>query len=589
MSTELKEWVNNIDIWKDGIKDVDFVDIKNELIKDMESLWELCKAWKISKEEYSRYGQKFKEILEKNFVSKNEVWEKFSQTRQKMQNETKGLLINENQSFLEKIWLKKSQKTEINIAKIIDKSQFEIFDDIKKLIETNKLNELQRYLLNNPKERKIFLEKIQIDGCFLRTKEENDIFIIFTWIIKNEELKYTFKSDLIKNYWEIEWNKIYLDVQNILKEKSCNFDLIKYFNELNKNRPVWMKITSAEIKTINKAANDINTNSRKNELSELLIKYHINIDELEWKNSQDRLEFLRKKWISKEEIEVISKWINKFKIAQIAKVRSEIFTENDYNNASSLIEKWISYDKVMNSIEEYNPNLKNFNKLVKNIESNWDNFGEIEKAYKKSKEMIKSSKENSHVKLKPEIISQIDNKESINIKIISWMSREEKREFFSQIFKKIENGESKKILSAWVEITITGNNWIYQVKYWDRTINNLWRREVKEAVSFLRFLKPIWLDFLVGHSTKIIEKINSTLQWSNPIKDSDGMDDNEKNLCYKKLWVAILGETNYKESPVVSDNKKQFKSEDSKKKIQETKANFLKNSSYINDFLEKIV
>ncbi|EKE27854.1 MAG: hypothetical protein ACD_3C00142G0010 [uncultured bacterium (gcode 4)] len=68
MSKETLNWAKGIDIWKDNKKDsLEFDFIKRRLAWDVKHLWDLKEQWKITKEEYDKYANKLKGILESNY------------------------------------------------------------------------------------------------------------------------------------------------------------------------------------------------------------------------------------------------------------------------------------------------------------------------------------------------------------------------------------------------------------------------------------------------------------------------------------------------------------------------------------------
>lgn len=137
---------------------------------------------------------------------------------------------------------------------------------------------------------------------------------------------------------------------------------------------------------------------------------------------------------------------------------------------------------------------------------------------------------------------------------------ESRQMFFDALFRNIDNNwdSIKHIKSrSWVMFNLS-KDWdkLYKVSYWDREIKWLSRKELRNSISFANLLAPLWLMDLVPYSTRIINEINKKSN-GKPINDLDGMSDEEKKLCFTKLWQAILPW--FQDKPELEENEKQFK------------------------------
>lgn len=96
MSGELQQWINSIDVCGDGKEDgLEYRNLKDLLINDAEKLRSNYEEGKISQEEYDRYLQRLKEILEKHHASVQDAYARYSQEEkvifQETENKTTGL------------------------------------------------------------------------------------------------------------------------------------------------------------------------------------------------------------------------------------------------------------------------------------------------------------------------------------------------------------------------------------------------------------------------------------------------------------------------------------------------------------------
>lgn len=562
---ELQNWANKIDIWKDKKSDGDFVDIKNKLVKDMENLWNLKLQWKITQEEYSRYWMKFREILEKNFTSKKEIQKRYEETRKEIMEETKQKTQGEQRGLLEKLWFRKrEEKKEIN-ENNLENYLFK-WDFIKNL--QNFVNE-KEWIKLNMKNTKI-LEKTLEKSLLWDQKFFSNFMNKYTEYNKNKatcdwwEYFYKMTERFQKLHFEVEnknqklekwiikligkekWKELLLVIKNA---NPCSTNLIKIIDKFAKDNN--LKITFKEIKNISNQELEVKKAVEKSKQDLMLLKAWI---------SQKEIDKAHKTWnyITVEKIlpEEYKKIFNdskkRIRVTENAKKRLKVLNENDFKVITDPKNENKSSQEIMKILEKQNEKLAQLNNKIKKEEDPLYN----PKNDKKPEQNNKNTQEQKNQNYE-KIATNIERNTLINISDITSLPPAQRKWLFDKIFENVDKWQSKKLIANGIEFSISWNKWSYEVKYWDRIISWLTREKVKESISFARFLKPLWLDFLILHSAKIINRINEiSTKWLK-IHDEDWMNVIEQDLCLEKLGKVILGE-NYKHNNELEDNKKQF-------------------------------
>lgn len=573
---ELQNWANRIDIWKDKKSDSDFIDIKNKLVKDMENLWNLKLQWKITQEEYSRYWMKFREILEKNFTSKKEVQKRYEETRKEIMEETKSKTKLEQKGLLEKIGFSKKEEKETvsqEMLKIISKPKNDLLKDVEKLIDNWRLDLLRKYLLTDTQKRVEFLAKFNNNHCpFTSVK----YYSAFDKIMKEVQLKQLekIKKVLVKRLWKKEWEKETLKIFELINKKSCTFDLIKYFNNLNKTLPKNKRITNSDMKSVSENTASEKIKLEEVRLNEILNKYKISIKEINWKKSEEILKILKNKGLNQDEQTMVLHRFWQWKGAKIMQIRVKNMTNKDFKKASELINKWIDQKEIMKILEKQNEKLAQLNNKIKKEEDPLYNP-------KNDKKLEQSKKSNP---IEQKLSSQISNSSVIKISSNFWWIG--RKEYFKIILESVEKTWEKQVKNkAWLNFKLSKDWSGYKINYgW---IEHGWLKweEIPKAISFGNFTAKLGLDFLLPFSSKILQKINSKELLVN---DGDWLKRDEKNIIMNKIGKVIF----WKDYNPTNDNKKnreQFKTQKSKNVIEHFNLALQKNPSSINNFLNKIV
>ena len=239
MTGGLKEWVQNIDIWKDSKKDWAQLHIlKDKLYKDLEYFWGQVKSGKRKKEEFDRYANECKRILEKN-------WTEIQLINAKYQAERKKIFSSTDESILklsEKLdYYHSKAKNILTEAEITIKEQFVEKDhvrwfnrerwnyivsveDFEKELRSKKIEDINwlalKNYLNHLRKKWTLNENILLQKLWNKEKLL-DLSIIW-WLKFEKEVhvrNWLASKDILYRIWsDLRWFKLEWKVENIFKE-----------------------------------------------------------------------------------------------------------------------------------------------------------------------------------------------------------------------------------------------------------------------------------------------------------------------------------------------------------------------------------
>lgn len=584
---QLQEWANKIDIWNDKKSDKDFVDIKSQLVKDMENLWELKLKWKITQAEYMRYWIKFKEVLEKNFNSTNEVKKRYEKTKKQITDETSNKVKWEEKTFLEKLWFeRKKEKSEISENMILN-WDFGIniftllYPDWIELNNTNynKLDKLleKSFLSNDRKFYNKFIKKIaNLGTCTIATMKLTEKYKKLSIEVEKKDEK--LQKIVYKIFWKENWKVL---LEKIDSSDSCSFNLIKVINDFAKLK--WLKVSFNENKNISQLWLDIKIATEKSKQNYIAQKVWISEKEL-IKAGKD-WNFLKITEKIPTEYKEVFKWtLEKKKKTEDAIKRLQVITEDDFGVIINPENKDKSPQELMEILEKQNKELARINEQIRKEE-------ELRPSQKKDKNLdikIPNEQNKENKKINPELAKKFSLSSNVEIPSnIKNMSPDEKNVYFNTLFNWEKIGWWRTIVTpSWAEFNFikrAENN--FDINFW--WIEHKWLdlKEIRNSVSFANFTANLGLNFFIPYAWKILRKINEN---ETLVEDIDWLNDKEKNIIISKLWKAIIPWFKEKNTDI-EKNVSQFKNSDWTKNIQELQLDFQKNSSYIDIFLKKIV
>ncbi|MDD2909202.1 MAG: hypothetical protein PHZ26_05655 [Candidatus Gracilibacteria bacterium] len=531
---QLQEWVNKIDIGNDKKTDRDFVDVKSQLVKDMEKLWELKLRGKITQEEYSRYGIKFKEILEKNFSSTNEVKKRYEETRKPIREEATFKTKNEKNGTSEK----KDDKNEIS-ENMIFNGDFEaninnlLYPNGGKLdnINYNKLDKLleKSFLSNDRSFYKKFIKKIPtLKTCSLASLKLTEKYKKLSIEVEKKDAK--LEKVVYKIFGKENGKEL---LEKIDSSDSCSFNLIKIINDFAKLKG--LKVSFNENKNISQLGLEIKIATEKSKQNYIAQKVGISEKELIKARNNGNFGKITEN-IPAEYKEALKGTLEKKKKTEDAIKRLQVITEDDFGIITNPENKNKSPQELMEILEKQNKELAKINEQIRKEE-------EISLSQKKPKtteteDTITQNKENK--KINPELAKKFSMSSSVEIPgNIKNMSSNEKGVYFNTLFNGEKIGGGKTIVTPsgakFDFIKRAENN--FDINYGGIEHKGLNLKEIRNSVSFANFTADLGLNFLIPYAGKILRKINEK---ETLIEDRDGLNDKEKSIIISKLGKAII-------------------------------------------------
>lgn len=518
----LANWANKIDIWNDWIKDTwELLDIKKRLTEDMLILWEKLQKWDITDEEYSRHSLRFREILEENFKTTKEVFEKYEIRRKEILEETKTKINRLTNSEIEEILDSKDIFTSIDNIYTKNSSWFEhkLLDDFywdKKYYDKLK--------------RKIF-DSVGQNACM----DKNSPFTKFFEKLKKQEYKNNSQIELEIYLRNKKIPEKYIgDLVLLLKNKDdkCNFDIIYEVENFSKQNN--LKLETEDIKKIVLKQYNINIEKERWKLISIIEKNKLNeekIDKLIDKKDELK-EYLKKNNVSDEDINYILLNVEKLKNKAKELNRIELMENKDIKKIINAKRSWKSNSDIMKDLEKNNKDLKKYNEKEEKKEDKNNSFNSSANL-SENKRIIELSKKYN--------VDFDYLRKCETITIPSWTKNF--WEFNELIYAIVDEEWSKNIQTpSWIKYnlhTSWNQKWIYGLKYWGTIVEWIEKKEVRWVMSFIRFGRKMWIDFLLNESSRLLRKINenSNGEW---LEIKDWLSEKEKNLILKKLWPVLI-------------------------------------------------
>ncbi|EKD66652.1 MAG: hypothetical protein ACD_49C00026G0027 [uncultured bacterium (gcode 4)] len=276
--------------------------------------------------------------------------------------------------------------------------------------------------------------------------------------------------------------------------------------------------------------------------------------------NKSRLEFfLNELWIDIKEID----WMNEKELRKFFDSKKIDKNKQDY-----LIDLYLKNPKGNNI--EYRPVFLSSDEILKVVDpkNKWKNTRETneDKINSNTSSVSNKKSENHNFISSREIIISTNNEEKsfddLLENISSWKDWKIKNLSFNDGFK--------------FSISKTGNSFI--LNYWDRkeTCKNL--DEVKNVVEMWRYIKKLWLWFLIWDISKILIQIRSKSIWN--IEEKDGLSKEEMRLWLISIWKALIPGFDSTKSDI-KELERQFTDKDIfNAKIEDVKRNTNNNDSF---------